>query len=276
MSAFAVKGSLRGPCFSAAGLSSGQNPRSSSFFDHPAPRSSAAPLPSMVWSTGSDPRHGKLKAKATEWMQPNDDYRYDAQPSQRPTDFICQPGPAMHIDLLNRERLRYPMRDKRGKVARTKWWKSSGRQLRLSRRGSLRRALGRKEVALEEFGVSRGSNREVKDTWCWKDNVQKAIKEKKDCLRHTHLDRSANNIEKYKVAKKVANTTRNEEEVSLHGQMIPQKDTFRYVGSMLQKDGEPMKMVLFLLMPEMKYYMVLKGLKRTLKKEDFSGGIIKI
>ena len=47
--------------------------------------------------------------KATEWMQPNDDYRYDAQPSQRPTDFICQPGPAMHIDLLNRERLRYPM-----------------------------------------------------------------------------------------------------------------------------------------------------------------------
>uniref|UniRef100_A0A453LB58 Uncharacterized protein n=1 Tax=Aegilops tauschii subsp. strangulata TaxID=200361 RepID=A0A453LB58_AEGTS len=99
MAAFAVKGSLRGPCFSAAGLSSGQNP----------PRSSAAPLPSMVWSTGSDPRHGKLKAQATEWMRPNDDYRYDVQPSQRHTDFICQPGPAMHIDLLNRERLRYPM-----------------------------------------------------------------------------------------------------------------------------------------------------------------------
>ncbi|XP_037438181.1 argininosuccinate lyase, chloroplastic-like [Triticum dicoccoides] len=113
MSVFAVKGSLRGPCFSAAGLSSGQNPRSSSFFDHPAPRSSAAPFPSMVWSTGSDPRHGKLKVQATEWMRPNDDYRYDVQPSQRHTDFICQPGPAMHIDLLNRERLRYPMRKER-------------------------------------------------------------------------------------------------------------------------------------------------------------------
>ncbi|XP_040246586.1 argininosuccinate lyase, chloroplastic-like [Aegilops tauschii subsp. strangulata] len=103
MAAFAVKGSLRGPCFSAAGLSSGQNP----------PRSSAAPLPSMVWSTGSDPRHGKLKAQATEWMRPNDDYRYDVQPSQRHTDFICQPGPAMHIDLLNRERLRYPMLERK-------------------------------------------------------------------------------------------------------------------------------------------------------------------
>ena len=34
-------------------------------------------------------------------------------------------------------------------------------------------------------------------------------------------------------------TTRNEEEeVSLDGQVVPQKDTFRYLGSMLQKDGD--------------------------------------
>ena len=33
-------------------------------------------------------------------------------------------------------------------------------------------------------------------------------------------------------------TTRcEEEEVSLGGQVVPQKDTFRYLGSMLQKDG---------------------------------------
>jgi hypothetical protein len=34
--------------------------------------------------------------------------------------------------------------------------------------------------------------------------VQKAIKEKKECFRHMHLDRSANNVERYKVAKKTA------------------------------------------------------------------------
>jgi hypothetical protein len=34
--------------------------------------------------------------------------------------------------------------------------------------------------------------------------VQKAIKEKKECFRRMHLDRSANNVERYKVAKKTA------------------------------------------------------------------------
>ena len=32
-------------------------------------------------------------------------------------------------------------------------------------------------------------------------------------------------------------TRHEEEEVSLDGQVVPQKDTFRYLGSMLQKDG---------------------------------------
>jgi hypothetical protein len=34
--------------------------------------------------------------------------------------------------------------------------------------------------------------------------VQKAIKEKKECFRCMHLDRSADNIERYKVVKKTA------------------------------------------------------------------------
>jgi hypothetical protein len=34
--------------------------------------------------------------------------------------------------------------------------------------------------------------------------VQKAIKEKKECFRRMHLDRSADNVERYKVAKKTA------------------------------------------------------------------------
>ena len=34
--------------------------------------------------------------------------------------------------------------------------------------------------------------------------MQKAIKEKKKCFRCMHLDRSADNVERYKVAKKTA------------------------------------------------------------------------
>jgi hypothetical protein len=60
------------------------------------------------------------------------------------------------------------------------------------------------KVAVEEFGVTKGSRREAKDTWWWNDEVQKVIREKKDCFRCLYLDRSAANMEKYKVAKKAA------------------------------------------------------------------------
>jgi hypothetical protein len=33
-------------------------------------------------------------------------------------------------------------------------------------------------------------------------------------------------------------TTQEEEDVRLDGQVVPKKDTFRYLGSMLQKDGD--------------------------------------
>ena len=33
-------------------------------------------------------------------------------------------------------------------------------------------------------------------------------------------------------------TTRDEEDISLEGQVVPRKDTFRYLGSMLQRDGD--------------------------------------
>ena len=32
--------------------------------------------------------------------------------------------------------------------------------------------------------------------------------------------------------------SREEEDVSLEGQVVPRKDTFRYLGSMLQRDGD--------------------------------------
>ena len=33
-------------------------------------------------------------------------------------------------------------------------------------------------------------------------------------------------------------TTREEKDISLEGQVVPRKDTFRYLGSMLQRDGD--------------------------------------
>jgi hypothetical protein len=59
-------------------------------------------------------------------------------------------------------------------------------------------------VASEEFGMTKGGKCEVKETWWWNEMVQKAIKEKKECFRRMHLDRSADNVEWYKVAKKTA------------------------------------------------------------------------
>jgi hypothetical protein len=34
-------------------------------------------------------------------------------------------------------------------------------------------------MASEEFGVTKGGKREIKETWWWNEKVQKAIKEKK-------------------------------------------------------------------------------------------------
>jgi hypothetical protein len=61
-----------------------------------------------------------------------------------------------------------------------------------------------RKVASEEFGVTKGGKSEAKETWWWNEKVQKAIKEKKECFRCMHLDRSVDNVEQYKVAKKTA------------------------------------------------------------------------
>ena len=61
-----------------------------------------------------------------------------------------------------------------------------------------------RKVASEVLGVSRGGKQEEKDTWWWNDEVQRAIKEKKKCFKRLHLNKSAANIEGYKLAKRVA------------------------------------------------------------------------
>ena len=59
-----------------------------------------------------------------------------------------------------------------------------------------------RRVAVEVFGVSRGGIQKGKDTWWWNDEVQGAIKE--ECFKRLHLDKSAANIEGYKLAKRAA------------------------------------------------------------------------
>jgi hypothetical protein len=106
----------------------------------------------------------------------------------------------------------------RVQVARTKWSKLKGEVAQTFKERVIKEGPWEEEgdvdnmwmkmatyipkVASEEFGVSRGSRSEVRDSWWWKTDVQKAIKEKKDCFRRLYLDRSADNVEKYKMAKK--------------------------------------------------------------------------
>jgi hypothetical protein len=59
-----------------------------------------------------------------------------------------------------------------------------------------------RKVVSEEFGVTKGSKRETKETWWWNEKLQNAIKEKKKYFRRMHLDRSVDNVERYKVTKK--------------------------------------------------------------------------
>jgi hypothetical protein len=61
-----------------------------------------------------------------------------------------------------------------------------------------------RKVVSEELRVTKGGKREAKEIWWWNENVKKTIKEKKECFSRMHLDRSANNVEQYKVTKKTA------------------------------------------------------------------------
>jgi hypothetical protein len=109
-------------------------------------------------------------------------------------------------------------RDKQAKFARTKWWKLKGKTSQVFKgrvfvEGAwseedvnnmwVKIATCIRKVASEVFGVTKGSRGEPKDTW-WAENVQKTIKEKKECYKNLFHDRSTVNIERYKVEKKTA------------------------------------------------------------------------
>jgi hypothetical protein len=104
------------------------------------------------------------------------------------------------------------------KVPRTKWWKLKEEATRTFKERILNNDPWReggdansmwmkmvtciRKVALEELVATKGGKHEAKETWRWNEKVQKAIEEKKECFKHLHLNRSADNVERYKVAKK--------------------------------------------------------------------------
>ena len=60
-----------------------------------------------------------------------------------------------------------------------------------------------RKVASEVCGVTKGSGGDAKNTLWWNEEVQRAIKEKKECYRRLYHDRSVDNIEKYKVQRRL-------------------------------------------------------------------------
>jgi hypothetical protein len=111
-------------------------------------------------------------------------------------------------------------RNKHVQAPKTKWWKVKEETAkifkgRVLKEGSwheggdansmwMKMSTYIRKVALEEFVVTKGGKCETKETWWWNEKVQNAIKEKKECFRRMHLNRSVDNVERYKVAKKTA------------------------------------------------------------------------
>jgi hypothetical protein len=131
--------------------------------------------------------------------------------------------------------------NKRAKVARTKWWKLKGEVAQAFKERVIKEGPWEKggdadnmwmkmvtyirKVASEEFGMSIGNRSEAKDTWWWNDDVQKAIKGNNDCFRCLYLDRRADNIEKYKVAKKAAKQAVSEARSQAYEDLYQRLDT---------------------------------------------------
>jgi hypothetical protein len=82
-----------------------------------------------------------------------------------------------------------------------------------------------RKVVSEVFGVTKGSGGESKDTWWWTEDVQKAIKEKKECYRSLFHDRSVVNIERYKVVKKTTKQAMSEAKGQAYGDLYRRLST---------------------------------------------------
>jgi hypothetical protein len=135
-----------------------------------------------------------------------------------PGECVVQQHKLLVSDFQFRVRIR---RTKGAKISRIKWWKLKGDAQQVFKDRMFKEGMWNEDdddanimwtkmtthirkVGTEVFGVTRGNKQEAKDTWWWNDNVQKAIKEKKDCYKCMYHDKSDENVEKYRVARKNA------------------------------------------------------------------------
>jgi hypothetical protein len=81
------------------------------------------------------------------------------------------------------------------------------------------------KVVIEVFGVTKEDERESKDTWWWNDDVQKTINEKKECYKCLHHNRSDENIQKYKEARRNAKKTVSEARGQAYAKLYRKLDT---------------------------------------------------
>jgi hypothetical protein len=82
-----------------------------------------------------------------------------------------------------------------------------------------------RNVAIEMFGVTKENKREPKDTWWWNDDVQKTINEKKEYYKRLHHNKSDENIQKYKKARKNANKDVSEVRGQAYTELYQKLDT---------------------------------------------------
>jgi hypothetical protein len=101
---------------------------------------------------------------------------------------------------------------------RIKWWKLKGKTSIVFKERSIKECIWKEEdgvnnmwrkmttcilkVASEVCGATKGSRGKAKETWWWHKEVQRAIKERKECYICLYHGKSVDNIDKYKLAKK--------------------------------------------------------------------------
>jgi hypothetical protein len=93
-------------------------------------------------------------------------------------------------------------RVKQAKIARTKWWKLEREASKVFKERVIeedpwkdegdannmweKMATCIRKVVAEVLGVTKGRCCNLKDAWWWNEDVQKAIKEKKECYKHLY------------------------------------------------------------------------------------------
>jgi hypothetical protein len=134
-----------------------------------------------------------------------------------PGEYVVPQHKLVVADFWFRVRLQW---SKRVQALRTKWWKLKEESTKTFKERVLKEDPWHEEgdansmwmkmttyirkVASEEFKVTKGGKRKTKETRWWNEKVQNAIMKKKEWFKCRQLDMSADNIERYKVAKKTA------------------------------------------------------------------------